>query len=244
MVIFLSSRARRRVVLTLSLVLVILGARTGLRLSENWSAPVVRIAPLSEFKTNGPYVGLAVDVSMAEPAGIEECLQLLNNLGMKATWFASTTFIEAHGQTIKDVAEQSHEFGLKGSDEKAMDRLPPSEIGDRLVRSRQALAKQGLEPVPFFLPPAGKLSDTLVSAAFQHGFHAIEPGVDARSMRGKEEKAAERLAKSLKPGSVILIKIGSKGVEPQARYLTKLAEKIQESHLTVVTLSALIKGGR
>lgn len=244
MVIFLSSRARRRVVLTLSLVLVILGARVGLGLSENWSAPVVRIAPLSEFKTNGPYVGLAVDVGAAEPDGVEECLQLLHNLAVKATWFASTTFIEAHGENVKDIADQGHEFGVKGSDEKAMDRLPPSDIGDRLVRSRQALLKQGLEPVPFFLPPAGKLSDTLVSAAFQHGFHAIKPGVDARSMRGKEEGAAEKLTKMLKPGSVILIKIGKTGVEPQARYLTKLAETIRESGLTLVTLSALIKGGR
>lgn len=243
MVVFLSSRALRRIAVAFSLVFLVFGAHTGVKLSRQKELSVVKIAPLSVFTTGAPYVGLAVDVTCCEAAPVDECLLALENLGIFATWFASTTFVESCSPLVKKIAELGHEFGIKGSDEKSMDRLAPGEIEERLKRSYESFAKENLEPVPFFLPPGGKLSDTLVGTAFRQGFHAIKPGIDARAMKGKVEKAPAKLMKSVRPGALIIIKVDKKGMVPAEPYLKALVDAIGQNHLRIVKLSELVKDG-
>ena len=111
-----------------------------------------------------------------------------------------------------------------------------------MSRSRQAFSQIGVQPVPFLYPPSGRYSDELVAVAFQEGIEAVKPAHDASRMRGKEADAASKLAGSLKGGELVLVRVGRKGIDPSDVYLTALQAALSERGLSVVPLSALVKG--
>ncbi|MEX0974118.1 MAG: polysaccharide deacetylase family protein [Bacillota bacterium] len=242
MLIYMKPGTRQKIVLVLALVLVLLGTRVGLSLYGGEKETAAKISPLSRVNTTLPNVGLMVDVSQAGSEEISEALAALETLQVKATWFLDTTTVESATAAAKEIAAKGHELGVKGTDQKALDKLSAAEVRDRLLRSRQALIQAGIEPVPFLYPPLGRYSDTIVTVAFQEGYQAVKHGFDAGSMRGKEETAASKLAGSVKPGDFILVRVARKGLEPAQSYLTALHKSLTDRGLSAVPLSVLVKG--
>jgi len=241
-VIYLLPGTRRRIAFFLSLVLVLLGARLGLSIQGQEKETVARMAPVSHVNTGQPHVGLMVDVSQARPEQVQAALAVVESLRVKGTWFVDATFVESQPTVVTEIVSKGHDLGLKGTDQAPIDRLSQVEIKERVQRSRQALAKAGLEPAPFLYPPLGRFSDAVVTVAFQEGYQAVKPGFDASVMRGKEADAAKKLAGSMKPGDIVVVKVGRKGLEPEQRYLTALVSSLKEHGLAAVPLSALVKG--
>ena len=228
----------------LTFALLVAGIRLGVGLIDKPRQAAAKVSPMVTITTQEPFAGLVIDVTAAEPLQVESFLDVLENLSLKATWFMTATFVEANGDLACQVAEKGHEFGVKGTDEKAMHKLGDIEITDRLTRSRQALSKLSIEPVPFLLPPGGKISDALLQVAFVEGFHGIKPGVDAGSMRGKAEDAGKKLAARIKPGDMVLVRVDKKGPKPGAEYLQALVSSLQDQGISLVTLSDLLKSVR
>ncbi len=241
MVIYLRPSTRRKVVIVLSFVLVVVGVRLGATLVERPKETAAKISPMTTVRTQEPLAALAIDVTTAGPDQVVQCLGVLDSLSVQATWFANATFVEANSQLIGQIAAKGHEFGIKGTDEKPMDRLSSQDVLDRIMRSRQALAKASQEPAPFFLPPGGRTSGALSQSAFQEGFHEIRPGVDARIMRGKALDAGKRLAQTVKPGDIVLMRIDKKGMSPAPDYLGALVGSLGEQGISLVTLSSLVR---
>lgn len=242
MVIYLKPGTRWKIAAALTLVLILLGARVGLSLRSRNEEAAARIVPLSHVNTGLPVVGLMVDVSQARPEQIQTALLVLGSLQMKGTWFVDATTVESQPALMKDIASKGHELGLSGTDDKPIDRLSQAEVKDRVLRSRQALAKAGIEPVPFLFPPLGRFSDTVITVAFQEGCQAVKPVYDASVMRGKEDAAAAKIANAVKPGDILVAKVGKSGILPEQRYLAALVGSLKERGLALAPLSNLVKG--
>lgn len=242
LLIYLRHGTRMRVVAVLALVLILLGVRAGLSLHEGEEEAMAKILPLSRVNTSLPSVGLIVDVSQADAERISAALTALQSTQVKATWFIDATTVESCQAAVKEIASGGHELGIKGTDQKPLDKLPALEVKDRLQRSRQALAQLDIEPVPFLYPPSGRYSDVMVSVAFQEGIEAVKQAFDATRMRGKEEDAAAKLAGSLKSGDFLLVRVGRKGMEPAASYVAALQASLNRRGLSFLPLSVLVKG--
>ena len=244
MLIYLKPGTRMRVVATLALVFILLGARAGLTIYGHEEAAMAKITPLSRFNTSLSSIGLMVDASLAGAEELAAALAVLEEAQMKGTWFIDATTVESCQAAVKEIADKGHEFGIKGTDQKALDKLQALEIKDRLSRSRQAFSQMGIQPAPFLYPPSGRYSDELIAVAFQEGIEALKPAHDASRMRGKEADAASKLAGSLKSGDLVLLRVGRKGIEPAATYLAALQTALAERGITAVPITALVKGVR
>lgn len=237
MLVYLGSRERLRVLVLLCVAFLALGAKLALSLSRSIEQPAVRIDPITGFGTNQPLVAVVVSVTDARTEHIAACLELLNSCQVKATWFASATWIEANLETVRQIAANGHELGLSSTDTRTMDRLPERDIRERLMRCRQALNKAEVEPVPFFLPPGIKTSERLNGVIFQEACQVIMPGLDGRTMRGNPDQAASRLAASAKPGDVLLLEVSRRGIAPQPDYVYKLVQSLKEHGLSLAKVS-------
>lgn len=238
MVVYLKPATRVKIVATVSAILILLGVRAGIAPQGKVVDATAKIVPVSRVNTALPEVGLAVDVADAGAEHVKACLATLDSLGAKATWFVTATFAEAQEAAVKEIAARGHELGVKGTDEKRMDNLPQADIKDRLQRSRQALSKAGIQAAPFLYPPGQRYSDALVSLAFHDGYQTVKPGVDL--CRGKEAKVLEKMAKDLKAGDILLVRIGKKG--PLPPHLTAAAASVKDKGLSIVALSRLFRG--
>ncbi|HHW18137.1 MAG TPA: polysaccharide deacetylase family protein [Firmicutes bacterium] len=243
MLIYLKPKTRQKMLLVTAFFLVLLGARMGAVVQiEPGRGATAKIGPLTQVNTSEPQIGVIVDVSDATPEEIRRCLSTLESLAVKATWFLSGTFVEAQSDVVKEILDKGHEFGLKGTDEKPMDRLEATDIKDRIMRSRKAFEKANIEPAPFLYPPQGRFSEKLLSVAFEEGYQGLKPGVDGKVMKGKEEDAGKRLADSMRPGDIFIIRVSRKGMVPEKRYLESLSKHLKDHGLSMVGMSTLVKG--
>jgi len=244
MVIYLRPATRIRIAAVLSLVLIVLGVRAGLSVQGSSLETAAKIRPITRVETSLLEVGLIVDVTSGGPDEVMACLAVLDDLGVTATWFLTATLVEAGEALVKEVTSRGHEIGIKGTDERRLDKLPQAEMLDRIQRARQALMKTAVPTAPFFYPPGERFSDALVSIAFQEGYQAIKPGVDLSRMKGKEADAARKMAERMSPGDILKIRVEKKGIFPAEKYLSSLIPRLNGMNLSVVTLSQLFKGVR
>lgn len=242
MLVYLKPATKIRIAAILSVILLALGVRAGLSVQGASLETAARLSPLSRVETSELEVGLVVDVTSASSEEVMACLQVLENLEVKATWFLTATFVEAAEGTVRELVSKGHEMGIKGTDEKRLDNLPQAEMLDRIKRSRQALMKTSVPTAPFFYAPGGRFSDALVSVAFQEGYQSIRPGVDLTGMKGKEADAARKMAGRISPGDILGIRVDKKGTLPAEKYLSALVGRLKEMNLSVVSLSRLFKG--
>ncbi len=233
MLIYFKPLVRRRVLLFLSFALIVLGARAGVSVQDKGAA--AKITPLTRVNTAEQHIGVMVEVFKANPEAVEECISVFESAGIKATWFFSATFAESHSGLVGQLVDKGHELGLSGTDDKAMDRLSPAEIRDRLIRSREALLKLGTEPMPFFHAPLGRFSDELVNESFEQGFYLVKGSID---------NAVQKVAASIRAGDILIVRIGSKGLIPKAEYIESLAAHLKAQGTSMVSLSNLVRGIR
>lgn len=244
MLIYLKPRTRQKLIVALALVLLVLGARIGMSIQDYEEVTAAKVPPLVQVDTNEPHVGVIVDISYPRAEKVIECLEMLESLSVKATWFASATFVESQSNLVKEIIDKGHEFGIKGTEEKPMDRLDALEIKDRITRARQAFQKYNIEPVPFFYPPLGRLSQRLLDVVFEEGYHVVKGSVDGKIMKGDEDKAGKKVADSMKPGDIFIVHVTKRSVVPKKLYLELLLKHLSDHGLSLVTLSTLVKGMR
>lgn len=241
MLIFMRPGTRLRVAGVLALVLILLGVRAGITLYGSEEEAMAKIAPQTRVKTSLAAVGLMVDVSSAPPEEIAAALEALSSVQAKATWFLDATTVESCQEVVKEISAGGHELGIKGTDQKAIDKLSEAEVRDRLIRARQALSQLDLIPAPFLYPPSGRFSDTVMAVAFSEGISAVKPAQDASRMKGKEAEAAAKLAGTLEAGDFVLIRVEKKGLKPGVAYLAALQENLAAKGLSMAPLSALVR---
>jgi len=243
MLIFLTKSTRTRLLVFLCFCLVVIAARAGMELSTSVRTTTgARVSPITRVATTRPEVGLMIDVIGAEPEAVEQLRQALSQAGVKATWFVSATWAEANSEVLSALAREGHEIGVKGTDDKRVDKIGMDELRLRLVRSREAVSKAQVSPAPFFYPPGGKLGEAGVVAALEEGFHTVFGSTDLRKLGGRPEDVSRKL--NLMPGDIARIEVSGKTVRPPVSFIGAIDSWAKLHGLTLVRISDLIKGVR
>lgn len=243
MLVFVRKATRTRILILLCFVLVLLGARAGMELSRSSSiATGARASPITRIPTSRTEVALAIDLVSADAETVRELAAVLSRGEAKVTWFVSATWAETNAGIISTLAQEGHELGVKGTDDRRVDRLSPSELKLRLVRARQAVANAGIEPAPFFYPPEGKLAEAGVVAALEEGFHTVLGSADLRKLGGKPEDVARKL--NLVPGDIAFVEVSGKKLRPPLSSIEAVVSWAKLHGLTLVRISDLVRGVR
>jgi peptidoglycan-N-acetylglucosamine deacetylase len=133
-------------------------------------------------------------------------LDVLDDVGLRATFFLLGAQIAAHPDIAREIASRGHEVGTHGFVHRHHLLSSPREIGrdlDRAVATHRAV----LDASPrFFRPPYGQLTLASLLAARPHRLETVLWSASAREWATDTAEAAlARLGPGLGPGAIVLL---------------------------------------
>ena len=111
--------------------------------------------PLTRADSPDDRVALTFDVTWQKQE-LAKILDILDQAGVKATFFVGGTFLQLYPDMVKEIARRGHEVGTLGQQIRDLSGMPENEIVSNLLGSQSALAKILGGPVRYFRPPSGK----------------------------------------------------------------------------------------
>lgn len=119
------------------------------------ATPVTRGTVCVTFDNMGPD-----DVDVALAVGYPRVLDLLDRLGLRATFFVEGWNGVHHPDRVAELQARGHEVGLHGWVHERWAELEPGEARELLVRGTDALRAAGVDPVGFRSPGGGRGAHT------------------------------------------------------------------------------------
>ncbi|MFO0761882.1 MAG: polysaccharide deacetylase family protein [Byssovorax sp.] len=181
------------------------------------------------------------------PEHTPKVLALLEEAGVKATFFVIGHKAKAFPELVKQIAEQGHEVGIHGY---SHDRLFSLRSPD-LVRADLAKAIESVEAaigkVPtLFRPPVGHTSPRIAKAL--GAFDLTVVGWSARGLDGlasaRAEKVAKRIVPKLRDGAIVLLHDAAERDDftpASVAALPRILEAMRARNLPGVTVSTWIE---
>jgi peptidoglycan/xylan/chitin deacetylase (PgdA/CDA1 family) len=105
-------------------------------------------------------------------------LDLLNETGLRATFFVEGRNTELYPGTLREIAAAGHEVAYHGWCHERWADLSPSEERDLLERGARRMGELGLRPVGF-RPPGGRLTRASLCSLREVGFTYCSPAGEA-----------------------------------------------------------------
>jgi peptidoglycan-N-acetylglucosamine deacetylase len=196
----------------------------------------------------GPAAGAALTFDDGpSPHATPALLDLLDELGVPATFFCNGEAVLAQPELVRDAVLRGHQVETHGFRHRHHLFASPRWIAADLEASVRALRAAGVQP-HWFRPPYGQLSAGTVLAA-----RRAQLGLALWSTWGREWDApdsgavAGRVIAGMEPGAVVLLHdsdasspVGS--AERACRALAAIADEAARRHLPLVRLDELIGG--
>ncbi len=165
-----------------------------------------RVTPALAGVGDPGHVALTFDDG-PDPASTPRFLEVLAELGWRATFFMLGDMTRRAPGLAAEVAAAGHEIGLHGDEHLSMLRRRPSAAFDDICRGRDTVADaSGVEPV-WFRPPYGTLSAGSLRAARRLGLDTVlwtAWGRDWRSQATPETVAHDVTRGRIAGGTVLL----------------------------------------
>ena len=165
---------------------------------------------------------------------VNAIIDLLNERGVKATFFVGGCWADDNAATLIKIAESGHETGNHGyfhKDHAVLDYDKNRE--EILLTGKITQALSGVTPV-LFAPPSGSFSDDTLEAAFDLGYKVIMWSKDTIDWRDKDvKKVFDRATNGVTNGDLILM-------HPKAHTLAALPDILdyyERAGLKAVTVS-------
>lgn len=167
-------------------------------------------------------------------------LDILRAHGAKATFFCLGEKVLRHPDLVRRIREEGHEIGLHGFDHRHPWVDPPWRVVRGISISASALKRIAGQEPRLYRPPWGfwNLWNWLATRRLYQVLWSL-PGEDW-VRNATPESIVEHIAKSLKPGDVILLHDGGKYSGITAESLPKLLEIFKERGLRTATVSEMI----
>lgn len=108
-----------------------------------------------------------------ENGNVEKTLDALAAAGATGAFFVLGHLVEAHPELIRRMAAEGHLVCNHSYAHKDMTTWSAEEVAAELTRLDDACRAVGVEPSPFFRPPEGRFSRSLLAAASAEGYQTV-----------------------------------------------------------------------
>jgi peptidoglycan/xylan/chitin deacetylase (PgdA/CDA1 family) len=194
--------------------------------------------------TARPEVGLTFDDGPSTDT--ERTLDVLDELGMRATFFVLGTQMRTYPDTVVEIAARGHEVACHGFEHRHHLYSSPRVIRSDLAAAVQAHREVLGRPPRFYRPTYGQLCAATLVEARRHGMEVV-----LWSRWGKEfaesdpEPVLRRLEPGLVPGAILLLHDNDVSCRAGTGDLTRavlgpLGRSLAEKGLRSVTLEQLL----
>jgi peptidoglycan-N-acetylglucosamine deacetylase len=144
------------------------------------------------------------------PGSTEEILSVLNEGGIKATFFVTGAELEQHPEQGRKLIAAGHELGNHSFSHSRMVLITPSIVKFEIERTDELIRKDGSQGPIHFRPPFGKKLLVLPYYLSQHSRKSITWDVEPDSfpqIASDASKIVEYVLANTKPGSIILLHV-------------------------------------
>jgi len=214
----------------------------------------VLFLPLGMFVdvvTRGPKEARGVALTFDDgpsPEHTPRILDLLDEAGVKATFFLIGRKVEAHPDIARAIARRGHAIGVHGFvHHRLFSLLSPEAVRLDIARAIDAIATATGETPTLFRPPIGHTSPRVASALTAFDLTVVGwsvRGLDGTSM-ARAERVAARIVPRLEDGAIVLLHDASErdDFEPGTiAALPRILDAIEERGLRSVTVEELLEG--
>lgn len=196
-----------------------------------------RQLPIYSVETPERLVALGINCAW-DDSGLGELLALLEERGVKATFFLVGEWCERYPQAANRLAQAGHELGSHSQTHRDMTQLDRAQIAWELEASAAAIRAATGQSPRLFRPPSGAYNDLVIATARQLGWEAVQWDVDSLDWQEPPvEEMVERVCAKCRPGSILLWHLG-KPDTPDA--LAQALDRLQGEGYRFCTVGELL----
>ena len=175
------------------------------------------------------------------PAYTEEILQILEEYGVKATFFAIGENVQQYPDVFETILEKGHEVGNHTFSHPHLQHENGERLTRELEQTESLLASKGALGTKLFRPPEGVCSDAVCKAARGLGYAIILWTVDTRDWcHTSSSQIAQTVMGSVKSGDIILFHDYVTKPSPTPEALRIMIPQLLEKGYRFVTVSELL----
>lgn len=163
---------------------------------------------VNKVDTDEKVVALTFDDGPTEQTG--KILRILEEAGIKATFFVNGNHIEQHFEEAKKIVESGHELGNHTYSHQRMIFKSPSFIEEEIEKTDELIRQAGYTGDIHFRPPNGKKLLFLPYYLSKHNRKTIMWNMEPDSypeLAADSEKIIAYVTENIEPGSIILLHV-------------------------------------
>lgn len=197
-------------------------------------------APIYRGNLHKPMVGFLINVAWGEEH-LPSMLAVLQEEGVKATFFFDGSWAEDHPQWVRRIALLGHEIGNHAYSHPMMSRLSEREMEEQIGKTNEVLEGILGERPRYFAPPAGDYNQKVVEVAHRLNMWTILWTLDTVDWKNPPaEWILQRIVPAVDNGHLILMHPTASTVQA----LKPLIRHIRAKQLQLGTVSDVLSSRR
>lgn len=185
-----------------------------------------------------PYIALTIDDG-PHPAFVPRILKMLQQEGIKATFFVVGKMAKKYPELIKAEVAAGHEIGNHTDHHLSMPSLGREEIFRELEGVNEIVSNITGRPMTLFRPPGGRYDKRVIEIASEAGYRTVLWSVTTNDYGCYDSKAiADRMLNGARAGAIILC---HSGVEATMTALPGVIRTLKARGYQFVTVSQLLE---
>ncbi len=196
-----------------------------------------------QIKNPFPMARTVFFITLPSPWGNEDTqkiMDILDKYKVHVTFFMTGGWVESYPDDVKMIASRGHDLGNHSQNHKQMSQLSAEECKEELMAVHNNVKELTGKEMTLFRPPYGDYNDTLVTAAKECGYNAVQWDVDSLDWKDYGVDSIIKTVcehKHLGNGSIILCHNGAKYT---ADALETLITTLRDKGYEFVPISELI----
>lgn len=175
------------------------------------------------------------------PQYTEEILAILEEYGVKATFFTIGENVTQYPEVLEKILEQGHEVGNHTFSHPHLQKKGSAALTEELERTERLLMEKGVGGTKLFRPPEGVCSDAVCETARKMGYAIILWTVDTKDWRHTpSQQIADAVTAEVKSGDIILFHDYVTKPSPTPAALRRIIPTLLDKGYRFVTVSELI----
>lgn len=192
-------------------------------------------------KTQERMVALTFDDGPTDQT--EQVLEVLEELGVKATFFVTGKDLSEHKAAGKMLVEAGHELGNHSYSHQRMVLKSPAFVRQELERTDHLIREVGYNGAIHFRPPNAKKFLVLPYVLARQDRKTIMWDIEPDSYPNIAQdatKMVEHVVENVRPGSIILLHVMCPSRRESLKAVTGIVETLRQQGYSFVTVSELL----
>jgi peptidoglycan/xylan/chitin deacetylase (PgdA/CDA1 family) len=180
------------------------------------------------------------------PKGTAAALAVLEDLGVRATFFVTGAMLEEHPELGRLIVASGHALGNHSYSHRRMVLCSPSFVGDEIERTDALIRAAGWRGEIPFRPPYGKRLLVLPYYLQRTGRATILWDIEPESyaeVAASAERIAEHVISNAQPGSIVLLHVMYEGRLESLRAVRLIVNGLRARGYGFVTIQELLVEG-